>query len=258
MFLQVVVQQKYPPVNTQTMPEQAALSFCGLSSPSVNAPWGPQAILTLRSYMGDHQQLADLEMSWYLQALEKSSAILLEKPEKGLHYYGKWVHPYQPEDELQVSSPGYTKPESRRQWLPVMKTPGKEFGTPKPPQCLVPKTMNLTQEGHSSHSGSWLVNTEQKLEDSSALLQPHSGSRLVNTRLKLEDLAIKISMDFHCQPWPLSLIGIIAVLFTTGLAPVTPQDWNLGQNLQLAVCYLTVVGSLILIRCLLWSILSIN
>ena len=58
-------------------------------------------------------------------------------------------------------------------------------------------------------------------------------------------------MDFHRQPWPLSLIGIIAVLFTTGLAPVTPQDWNLGQNLQLAVCYLTVVGSLILIRCLL-------
>ena len=52
-------------------------------------------------------------------------------------------------------------------------------------------------------------------------------------------------MDFHCQPWPLSLIGIIAVLFTTGLDSKALQDWDLGQKL------LTVVGSLILIRCLL-------
>ena len=29
---------------------------------------------------GDHQQPADLEMSWHLQALEKSSAICPEKP----------------------------------------------------------------------------------------------------------------------------------------------------------------------------------
>ena len=35
-----------------------------------------------------------------------------------------------------------------------------------------------------------------------------------------------------------------------GLASVTPQDWDLGQKLWLAVCYLTVVRSLILIRCL--------
>ena len=53
LFLQVVVQQQYPPANTQTVLEQAALSFCGLSSPSVNTPQGPQAILPLRSYMGD-------------------------------------------------------------------------------------------------------------------------------------------------------------------------------------------------------------
>ena len=110
----------------------------------------------------------------------------------------------------------------------------------------------------SSHSGSWLVHAWQKLEDSSALLQPHSGSWLVNAQWKLEDLAVEISMDFHCQPWTLSLIGIIAVLFTTGLASVTPQDCDLSQKLQLAACYLTVVGSLILIRCLLWSILPIN
>ena len=44
------------PANTQTMLEQAALSFYGPSSPSINAPQGPQAILPLRSYMGDHPQ----------------------------------------------------------------------------------------------------------------------------------------------------------------------------------------------------------
>ena len=66
-------------------------------------------------------------------------------------------------------------------------------------------------------------------------VQPHSGSWLVNTQWKLEDLAVEISMDFHCQPWTLSLIGIIAVLFTTGLASITPWDWDLRQKLWLAV-----------------------
>ena len=60
------------------------------------------------------------------------------------------------------------------------------------------------------------------------MLQPHSGRWLVNARWKLEDLAIKIPMDFH---WTLPLIGIIAVPFVIGLAPVTPQDWDLGQKL---------------------------
>ena len=45
LFLQVVVQQEYPLANAQTMLEQAALSFCGFSFPSVNAPQDPQAIL---------------------------------------------------------------------------------------------------------------------------------------------------------------------------------------------------------------------
>ena len=58
-------------------------------------------------------------------------------------------------------------------------------------------------------------------------------------------------MDFHCPPWPVSLIGIIAVLVTTRLASVTPQDKYLDQKLQLAVCYLAVVGSFILFKCLL-------
>ena len=83
------------------------------------------------------------------------------------------------------------------------------------------------------------------------ILQPCSSHApaagwVVNAWLKREDPAIKTSMDFHCQPWTLSLIAIISVLFATGLALVAPQDWDLGQKLQLAVCYLTVVGSLIL------------
>ena len=90
------------------------------------------------------------------------------------------------------------------------------------------------------------------------LLQPHSSGWLVNAQQKLEDPAIKISMDFHCQPWTLSQIAIISVLFATGLASVAPQDWDLGQKLQLAVCYLTVVRSLILIRSLLSLILPTN
>ena len=39
-----------------TVLEQAASSFCGLSSPSINAPQGLQAILPLRSNMRDHRQ----------------------------------------------------------------------------------------------------------------------------------------------------------------------------------------------------------
>ena len=54
LFLQVVVQQEYPPTNTQTVLEQAALSFCGLSSSSINVRQGLQAIIPLRSYMRDH------------------------------------------------------------------------------------------------------------------------------------------------------------------------------------------------------------
>ena len=40
LFLQVVVRQEFPPANTHTVMEQAAL-FCGLLSPSINAPQGP-------------------------------------------------------------------------------------------------------------------------------------------------------------------------------------------------------------------------
>ena len=56
LFLQVAVRQEYPLANTQTMLEQAALSFCGLSASSAKAPWGPQSILHLISYTGDHPQ----------------------------------------------------------------------------------------------------------------------------------------------------------------------------------------------------------
>ena len=46
-------------------------------------------------------------------------------------------------------------------------------------------------------------------------------------------------------------MGITAVLFALELPSATPQDWNLGQNLLLSVLYLIVVGSIMLIRCLL-------
>ena len=45
-------------------------------------------------------------------------------------------------------------------------------------------------------------------------------------------------------------MGTTAVLFALELPSATPQDWNFGQELLLAVCYLIVVGSIILIRCL--------
>ena len=90
----------------------------------------------------------------------------------------------------------------------------------------------------SSHSGSWLVNAQQKLECSSALLQPLSGGWLVNARWKLEIRLSKYQWVFTVNR-TLSLIAVISVLFTTGLASVAPQDWDLGQKLPFAVCYVT-------------------
>ena len=43
----------------------------------------------IKMLKGDHQHLADLEMSRYLQSLGKSSAILPQKPKKGHPFY--WV-----------------------------------------------------------------------------------------------------------------------------------------------------------------------
>ena len=83
------------------------------------------------------------------------------------------------------------------------------------------------------------------------ILQPCSSHApaagwVVNARLSVRIQLSKHQWIFNCQPWTLSLIAIISVLFATGLALVAPQDWDLGQKLQLAVCYLTVVGSVIL------------
>ena len=105
-----------------------------------------------------HQQLADPEMSRYLQALEKSSTTLPEKPWKRHIFH--WAVGFIPISQemryrskvrkrshfsqfgqaltwsswqpllllkLQVSSLGSTTQESRRQGLPVMRTPGKQF-----------------------------------------------------------------------------------------------------------------------------------
>ena len=52
---------------------------------------------------GDHQQLADLEMSQHLQALGKVFChITQETLERTPSALGNWVHPYQPGDEVWV------------------------------------------------------------------------------------------------------------------------------------------------------------
>ena len=232
-------------------------------------------------------------MSQYLQALGKVFChITQETWERTPIPLGNWVHPYQPGDEVWVKDwkkkslqPVWTGPHTVIlatptavkligviPWIHHSRVKKAEtscdedsWKTVRDPQNSLkvqlqrqwPSATKDT-EPCSSHSRSWRVNTWQKLEDSSALLQPYSSSWLVNSRWNLEDPAIKISMDFCCQPWPLSLIGITAAIFTTGLASVTPQDWDLGQKLRLTVCYLTIVGSLFLIRCLFSSIHPTN
>jgi hypothetical protein len=44
--------------------------------------------------------------------------------------------------------------------------------------------------------------------------------------------------------YPILLISIVATLFTLGLAITAPQDWNIGQRILLASCYLLIVGRL--------------
>ena len=89
--------------------EQAAL-FCGLykctpsslgySPPEISYGRPPPVIEKLK---GDHQQLADLEMSQHLQALgEVFHQIARETLERTPIPLGNWVHPYQPENEVWV------------------------------------------------------------------------------------------------------------------------------------------------------------
>ena len=191
-------------------------------------------------------------MSQNLQALEVFGHIAQETLERTPITLGNWVHPYQPGDELQASSLGSTTLESRRQQLPVLRTPRKQFGTRKTPSRSGSKNKDchprrMLSPALVTPGAAWSVNGRSwrtlqpcSSHTSAARWSTHGGSARV-----------RISKDFHWQPWPLSLIGNIAVSFTTVLASVAPQDWNLGQKLRLAVCYLTVVGSLILIRCLL-------
>ena len=161
--------QEHPLANTQTVLEQAASSFSGLSPPSINAPRGPQAVLPLRSYRentpvigklkGDHHQ----HLTWRCPNTSGLGTVFRHIARETLKKtpipLGHWVHPCQPGDEvwvkkqnpfsqfgqaltrsswwplllikLQASSLGSTTPESRRQQLLVMRTPGKQLGTPK-------------------------------------------------------------------------------------------------------------------------------
>ena len=174
-------------------------------------------------------------MSRHLQALEKSSAVLPEKPQKGHPFlctigfipisqemrYGlkirkknhfsqfgqtlTWLS-WQPLLlKLQASSRGVTH--HTRVKKTVASCNEDTWKTVRDPQnplkfWFQKQWPSPTKQAETclSHSRSWLVHAQQKHKDSSALLQPHSSSWLVNARRKLEDLAIKISMDFHCQP----------------------------------------------------------
>ena len=113
--------------------------------------------------------------------------------------------------KLQVSSLGSTTPESRRQLLPVM-TPGKQFRTPKtssrsgckdngphPQRTLRPAlvTPKLTSQRTAEAWGFFSF-------------APATLWQLVNAWL--EDPTIKISMDFHCQPWPLLYPWLVLLL----------------------------------------------
>ena len=95
------------------MLEQADLSFCGLPSPSVNAPprssgYSPFDISYGRTppvtekLKGDPQQLADLELSRHLQDQGSFLPYHPKTLEKTPILLGKWVHPYQPRDEVWV------------------------------------------------------------------------------------------------------------------------------------------------------------
>ena len=199
---------------------------------------------------GDHQQLAALEMSQYFQALGKVfHHITWETLERTPIPLGNWVHLYQPGDEIWVKD--WKKEQLQPLWtgphMVILATPTADkvigvipwihhtrvkkaaasceedtWKTVRDLKNLLKVQFQRQQpspmkdaEPCSSHSRSWLVNAQQKLEDSSALQRPQSGSWLVNAWQKLEDPAIKVLMDFHCQPWPLSLIDIIAVFFIT-------------------------------------------
>jgi hypothetical protein len=52
-----------------------------------------------------------------------------------------------------------------------------------------------------------------------------------------------------CHTYAILLISTVAILFTLGLAATAPQDWNVGQKLLLAFCYLLIVGSLTALQC---------
>jgi hypothetical protein len=73
---------------------------------------------------------------------------------------------------------------------------------------------------------------------------------LVNAWWKPEDSSTRTQVyPLFYHPYLILLINIVAILFALGLAVTAPQDWNLGQRLLLAFCYLLIVGSLTAVRC---------
>ena len=129
--------------------------------------------------------------------------------------------------KLQASSLGSTTPESRRQQLPVMRTPGKQLGTPKTSSSSSSKNNGPHPRRTLSPA---LVTPEADWSTHSTSLRFSRPGPAILWHLAGQCVAdawgsgCQIWMDFHCPPWPLSLMGIISVLFITG--PTRLPGWG--------------------------------
>ena len=155
--------------NTQTMLEQAAFSSCGPSSPSVNAPWGPRAVLPLRSYMGDHpsdkkSQGRPPTTSWPRDVLTPPGPgkvfchIAWETLERTSVPLGSWVPPYQPGDKVWVKD---GKKRTTSASLDM-----SSHGRPGTPYCYASYRRHPLDPPHQSQEGSgflWWGHLESSL-----------------------------------------------------------------------------------------------
>jgi hypothetical protein len=216
---------------------------------------------------GDLEQIGNLDLSRHLQALGKTLChISQEVLERVSISMGNWAHPHQPGDMVWIKywkkeppQPSWTGPH-----LVILATP------------MTVKVTGTTPWIHHSQIKKAAAPTDpndwQAVRDSTNLLrlrfqrivtvachQPRDlqscssyiqKAGLVNTRQKPEDLSTRTQMyPLFCHPYLILLISIVAILFALRLPVTAPQDWNIGQRLLLAFCYLLIIGSLTAVRC---------
>ena len=141
--------------------------------------------------------------------------------------------------KLQTSPLGSTTPESRRQQLPVMRAPGKQFEAPK-------SSSRSSSKDNGPHPWRTLSPTPATLQQPAGQCTVEAwGSYYQNINgFSSSTLASIPDCSYFC-----------ALRYRTSFSHAP----GLGFGSEAAVnCYLTVVGSLILIRSLLWSILPTN